>query len=249
MLTRQCPQDDSVQFWTTLSWQFFNLLSTPTLMIPLLCVSVALPWGIKRLPYRRVWSAVSTLALLIYLLAFTPISVTAGNYFLVRSLPKDSGAPADAIVILGRGDDLRQDRADVAAKLWHAGRAPLLFASGKGDADEIAQLLEQQGVPKSAISGEPCSRTTEENARFTAADLLPHHHQRIILVTDPPHMLRSLMTFQSLGFTTVPHFSPLSERLSIQKRGLLVFREYFGLASYKIKGRFSPRSGLATARH
>jgi uncharacterized SAM-binding protein YcdF (DUF218 family) len=130
----------------------------------------------------------------------------------------------------------------VAAQLWKANRAPLLFASGQGDAEEIAQLLEQQGIPSAAIDGEPCSRTTEENARFTATQLRPRHIQRIILVTDPPHMLRSLLTFQSLGFETIPHPNPLPAALSIEKRGLLVFREYFGLLSYELKGRFSARS-------
>ena len=248
MLERQCPQDDSVQLWTTLSWQFFNLLTTPTIVIPLLCISATLPWAIKRLPYRRVWSLVSAVVLLIYLLAFTPNAVMAGNHFLIQSLPGNSTASADAIVILGRGDDLRQSRAETAAQLWNAGRAPLLFASGKGDAEEIAQLLEHQGIPSKAISGEPCAQTTEENARFTAAELLPHHHQRIILVTDPPHMLRSLLTFQSLGFAAVPYFSPLPDELSIHKRGLLIFREFLGLAIYKLKGRLSPRP-IPTAAH
>jgi uncharacterized SAM-binding protein YcdF (DUF218 family) len=238
----QCPKDDSVLFWTSLSWQLFNLLTTPTLVLPLLFILIALPWGMKRFPYKRQWSGLITACWLIYLVAFTPKAVAVGNRFLVNQLPEDSGVSADAIVILGRGEDLRQERVNVAAQLWKERRAPLLFASGRGDALEIAQRLRDQGIPQRTIDGEPCSRTTAENAQFTAEQLRPLHVRRIILVTDPPHMLRALLTFQGLGFEIVPHPNPLPTTLSIEKRGLLVFREYFGLMSYELKGRFSTQS-------
>lgn len=238
----QCPKDDSILHWTSLSWQLFNLITTPALVYPALLALIALPWGVRRFPYRRQWSGFMTACLLVYLLIFTPKAIAIGNRFLVKQVPTDSGNIADAIVILGRGDDLRQERVNAAAQLWKEHRAPLLFASGKGDALEMAQLFKAQGIPQSAVDGEPCSRTTEENAQFTAEQLQPRHVQRIILVTDPPHMLRSLLTYESYGFKVIPHPNRLPATLSNEKKGLLVFREYFGLVSYEIKGRFSNRS-------
>jgi uncharacterized SAM-binding protein YcdF (DUF218 family) len=110
----------------------------------------------------------------------------------------------------------------------------------------MTQRLKRKGLPHDAVNGEPCSRTTEENARFTAALLKPDGTRRIILVTDPPHMLRSLLTFHSYGFDVIPHISPLSNQLSYHKQGFLVFREYIGLASYSVLGRFAPRDGAQT---
>jgi uncharacterized SAM-binding protein YcdF (DUF218 family) len=164
-----------------------------------------------------------------------------GNRILVAFLPSDAGTTADAIVVLGRGGELRPERVDVSAQLWDARRAPLIFASGSGDAQEIADMLAQKGIPAGAIDGEPCSRTTEENARFTAALLQPKNVHRILLVTDPPHMLRSLLTFRSLGFDVTPHTNPLPNRLDTRKKAYLVFREYLGIVGYGLRGRFLPR--------
>ncbi len=212
----------------------------------MLLALIVLPWGVKRFPYKRQWSGLLAGLLLTYLLVLTPQVITIGSWFLEQPLPPDNGGSADVIVILGRGPDLRQERVNVAAQLWKVHRAPLLFASGKGDAQEIAQLLEQQGIPKAVIDGESCSRTTEENARFTAKRLQSRQIKRVILVTDPPHMLRSLLTFRSLGFAIIPHPNPIPRTLSNEKKGLLVFREYFGLIGYHLKGRFSARAAFSS---
>ena len=134
---------------------------------------------------------------------------TLANAALVRGLPRDSGTTADAIVILGRGDNLRATRINVAAELWRQGRAPQIFASGRGDGRQMVKKLKKVGIPVETLDDENCSQTTAENADFTAALLQPRGIESIILVTDPPHMLRSLLTFRSAGFRVTPHPSPL----------------------------------------
>lgn len=240
--SNQCPTDVSTFYWTSLSWKLFNWVTNPALVLPVLFILIALPWGIKSIRHKRRWSIGTTGLLLIYLLIISPNAIALGNQGLVQNLPPDSGTTADAIVVLGRGAELRQDRVDVAARLWQAQRAPIVFASGLGDAGEIAQLLQAQGIPERAIDGEPCSRTTKENAQFTAAKLRPRQVQRIILVTDPPHMLRSVLTFQGQGFDVTPHLNPFPKALSTKKQGFLVFREYLGLVSYKLQGRFDAKN-------
>ena len=133
---------------------------------------------------------------------------------------------------MGRGSELRQQRVETATQLWQAQRVPFLFGSGRGDSSEIAQLLQQRSIPSEAIGSESCSRTTEENARFTAELLQPEGVQRIVLVTDPPHMLRSFLTVRSLGFEVIPHLTPLPARFPPQRQAFLLAREYAGLASY-----------------
>ncbi len=230
--------------WASLSWKVFQWLATPTLVLPSLIALITLPW-LFRLPRRRLVSGLGMVLLTLYLASSSPSAIAVGNRLLVSFLPSDSGATADAIVVLGRGAPLRPQRVEVASQLWQEQRAPLVFASGWSDAVPIGQLLERQGVPLAAIDGEPCSRTTEENALFTSTILQPQGVRRILLVTDPPHMLRSLLTFRSLGFEVIPHPNPLPERIDAREKGFLVFREYPGLVSYGLKGRFSRRDAPA----
>ena len=227
--------------WATFTWTLFEVLVNPALILPLLLTLILLPWFLRTIPHKRQISSIGLLLLLLYGLTCSTVGVQMGNRILVSLLPTDPGLPADAIVVLGRGPDLRPERTEVAAQLWRAKRAPIVFASGWGDAEPIADLLIQTGVAPEAISGEPCSRTTEENAQFTAALLKPQAVQRILLVTDPPHMLRSWLTFRSFGFDVIPHPNPLPPQFNKSKAAFLLVREYVGLASYGVLGRFSPR--------
>jgi uncharacterized SAM-binding protein YcdF (DUF218 family) len=101
------------------------------------------------------------------------------------------------------------------------------------------QMLRENGIPQQALDSENCSQTTEENARFTAALLKPRGVRRILLVTDPAHMLRALLTFQRMGFSVIPYPSPLPPEYSAPAEAVLVFREYVSLASYRASGRLS----------
>lgn len=198
----------------------------------------------RRSPRRRQKKQFSRLgiALLLICLIALPSTVDLADRVLMSVVPADSGAKADAIVVLGRGMLLRYYRVDIAAELWQDNRAPMIFASGRGDADLIIQQLRSKGIPDSVLAGEDYSRTTEENAQFTAAILQPQGIGRILLVTDSPHMLRSLLTFRALGFTVIPHISPFPPDLDPRKKAFFVFREYAALVSYALLGRFSPNS-------
>lgn len=233
--------DFPISQWLAFKDILVDWLTTPSLVVLVFSVLIGLPWAIPKLRWKRQLSGLGVVLLLTYLLATSPPAVAGASQGLVAFLPNDSGATADAIVVLGRGEDLRDSRVEVAAKLWQARRAPLVYASGREDGPRITQLLEAKGIPQQALDYDNRSRTTEENARFTAAALRPQGIKRILLVTDPPHMLRSLLTFRSLGFTVIPHTSPLPPNLPRQEEALRVFAEYLGLVSYGLRGRFLPR--------
>jgi uncharacterized SAM-binding protein YcdF (DUF218 family) len=183
-----------------------------------------------------------SLSLAVYLLASFPATVAIASKGLIAFLPQDPGKKADAIVILGRGQHMRQSRVDIAADLWKNKRAPLIFASGAGDGENLVKMLKIEGVPKSVIKAESCSRTTEENALFTAAMLQPLGVKQIVLITDSPHMMRSLLTFRSLGFTVFPRPTPLPANLPPTKKAMMIFYEYVGLFNYGIKGYWQPQN-------
>lgn len=243
---------ESISLWTRSTSNLFGLLLRPQWIAPLLAVWIILPWLLNLKQRKWLISGTGVLMLTIYLLLGSSLTIDLGERFLARSLPPDSGQSAQAIVILGRGTELRPQRVETAIALWQAqkdqsdGKAPLLFASGIGDAIEIAEMLEAKGIPKSAIDGEPCSRTTEENAQFTASLLQPRGINRIVLVTDLPHLRRSWLTFRSLGFEVIPHASPLSPELSERKTALLVIRECLGFVTYSLLGRYEPRTVTET---
>ncbi len=227
--------------WGGLSWRLYNVLVQPQLILPLLAALIAAPRAFSGWRFHRQTSLVGVGLLLAYLMMMTPLAARLGDRGLAVLIATDDGQPADAIVVLGRGHEFRPSRVQVAADLWQQQRAPLIFASGRGDALEISQMLEAAGVPPAAIEGEPCSATTNENAEFTAALLEPQGVKRLILVTDSPHMARSVWTFRSLGFEVVPHVSPMPQELDRHRQRFLVFREWGGLISYGLMGRYFAR--------
>lgn len=136
-----------------------------------------------------------------------------------EALPK-----AQAIVVLGGGMDppspgypypnlnLAADRVWHAARVFKAGKAPVVVASGGSDpavtpeseAQAMTGLLVDLGVPRSVIVEEGRSRNTRENAEFTAQLLAPRKVHTILLVTSALHMRRSVAEFERAGFQVLP---------------------------------------------
>jgi len=201
-----------------------------TLLLPLhaslLLGLAALGLAARRRP--RAALAASALALSTLWAASTPRLAVA----LVSSLearfppvaPADS-PPADAIVVLGGslastrpprlGPELvdASDRVLHAARLYRAGKAPLVVPSGgqliadprfPKEAEEMASLLVEWGVPRGALLLEASARTTHENARDTAALLRSRGARRALLVTSALHMERALRTFRAAGVDAIP---------------------------------------------
>ncbi len=95
------------------------------------------------------------------------------------SVVKAEDAPkADAIVLLGGGMGANTnvypyaemwggaDRVWHAARLYKAGKAPIIIPTGCGEKESAVPLLRDFGVPDSAIVVEDKARNTEENAKF-----------------------------------------------------------------------------------
>lgn len=131
---------------------------------------------------------------------------------------------AQAIVLLGGGirppeqgqtlPDLNSasDRVWHAARLFHAGKAPLLVLSGGSDpavsstseAQAMGGLMNDLGVPDTALLLEEHSRNTRQNAQFTADLLRQRGVSHILLVTSALHMPRAVPLFEAQGFTVIP---------------------------------------------
>ncbi|MGG6242253.1 YdcF family protein [Nodosilinea sp. AN01ver1] len=106
------------------------------------------------------------------------------------------------------------DRVLHGARLYLAGKAPLLVFSGgritwgqgqsRSEAADMAELAAALGVPTSAMLIEPNSLNTFENAAYTQVLLNDLGIERILLVTSAMHMPRALAIFKKQGFETIP---------------------------------------------
>lgn len=221
-----------------ISWLQMGWLNKSLLVISLILFFFGLRLLIKRTRWKPWLSSRRGLILLFGLTATLPIILFfIAAQGLVIFLPPDPGTTADAIVILGRGPLLDRERVNLAAELWQTKRAPIIFSSGRGDSYRMIENLNAKGIPKQVLNGEECSLTTLENAIFSAAILQPRGIRQILLITDEPHMLRSLLVFQANGFSVIPRPSPISPSFfGKRKKIFLTFREYAGLVSYALRG-------------
>jgi uncharacterized SAM-binding protein YcdF (DUF218 family) len=241
-------------------------------------LSLALALGLAALlllSARRVRAAAAALTACLLLLWASSAPVVA--YALVESLESRypavdvaALAPADAIVVLGGG--LRSsgqdrpgaavasalDRILEAARLYRAGKAPRVLASGgrmpwaapeaPSGAEAMASLLREEGVPENALRLDSESRNTRENAVRSAAILEAEGDGRVLLVTSALHMRRALAAFRAAGVDAVPVPTDFTGPVAtvpvmrwIPDAGALLattraLKEYLGYAVYWARG-------------
>ena len=157
-----------------------------------------------------------------------PIVSSLFGYLIERQWPPqpvEQVPTADVIVLLGggMGADLAKvpypnlygaaDRVWHAARLYKAGKAPLIVPTGVGAKDCEKLLLLDLGVPESAIVCEDSARNTEENARFVkrlleerSASAKSPANPTMLLVTSAVHMPRAKLMYEryATGFKLVP---------------------------------------------
>lgn len=196
-------------------------LSTPIGLLWLLLIGAGI-WYWRR--KQRGPAIVFTAAALVYAILGNEYAGRA----LMRSLesripPTDIAtvAPFDAVFVLGGGTamdplgrvqcGLSGDRMILAARLWHAGKARMLVASGNGmgtghdlGADTRA-LWQGLGVPASAIItiATPCFITTHEIAAYRAL-VDERGWKRVGLISSAWHLPRALALAERQQLAMVP---------------------------------------------
>jgi uncharacterized SAM-binding protein YcdF (DUF218 family) len=244
----------------------------PAGLVVILCLIAA--YFAFRKGARRAGSAALLAAVVMYL-ASSPL---VSNRLMVglekQNPPLLENPRASAIVLLGGGmapmleprvhpeTGAAGDRVIHAARLWRQGLAPIVVPTGGyigfmmdapgSEADLYARLLtEVFGLPDSAIMRMGRSRTTHEDAAFTA--LLFDSTglgKDILLVTSASHMPRASALFRNQGFTV--HAAPTDYRGNLNA-GFKMFNllpsgsalaetttalhEYVGLWAYRMMGR------------
>lgn len=168
----------------------------------------------RRIARVALWTSVAWLWLW-----STPLMVHVVGAPLEREFLQEGCVPAiesfpqaDAIVLLGGsmmgatnvtryGEmSMSADRVWQAARLWKAGKAPRIVATGTGCVESTSRVLADFGIPDEAITFADSPRNTEEEARLLAKQLVEGRtaeagKPKILLVTSAWHMKRARMMF------------------------------------------------------
>jgi uncharacterized SAM-binding protein YcdF (DUF218 family) len=247
---------------------FSNLLLYP----PSLCMLLLVCAVLAALTLRKQLAITLTAVGLVWVLLWSLPSATLyfGGKLESRypfQLPENL-SQGDVIVVLGGNTQANRanwfepfnratatDRVDRAAALYFAGRAPKILLSGGAyegrvsEAQGMAKVLRQKGIPDSALILEKESRNTHENTVLTQIALNNPAHQKILLVTSALHMPRALASFQKQGMSAIPAgvapqislpddyaLNPWLPHTRSLEASRTIIKEYFGLLGYWFRG-------------
>ncbi|TQV68245.1 YdcF family protein [Exilibacterium tricleocarpae] len=238
----------------------------PGLNVLLLLLALACWWH-----YRRLSLALAAVSLVLLIALSLPRVAQVLAHQLERPYPAVSPEQvvrgAQAIVVLGGGDYPRAEefggadllnaaalvRVRYAAYLQRRTGLPILVSGGRvyghereAQAEIMARSLRDHfGVDVEWI--EPASRTTLENAIYSAEVLAAAGIERIALVSHALHMRRSVAVFSQRGLTVLPAptgyfartpirgwlaFLPRADALDLSRRAL---HEQLGYWVYKLE--------------
>ena len=204
--------------------------------------------------WERLWQFAGLIGVGSFIFAaYTPLP----NVLYHWSASPSNVQPADAIVVLGAhvsengqlsAESLR--RALRGMTLYRAGRAPVIVFSGipnlevpgPSEAEVRATLARELGIPPEAILTEERAYTTREEASRIGETLRGKGVRRILLVTDPQHMVRARALFERVGLQVWPATAEYprgaattpEERLRLMRDilGELVAQIYHRVAGY-----------------
>ena len=243
------------------------LLRPLTILVSLLLLT----WFYRRYP-RRV-SRLLCAAIAVLLFFSCPIFTNYPRAAWENTYPSRPVAEypmRDAIVVLGgsmaqtkfpryQPEETSGARVLMAWRLFHAGKAAVILCSGgapyigiygkeRTEADDIAELLGEWGVPSEKVIRESESRTTLENALNTAKILLPQKKNKILLVTTAMHLKRAAGLYRRAGFDVVAvpstwyqgegiHFDDLFPDVGVLYGNSLWLKEVAGLVFFRLLGK------------
>lgn len=180
------------------------------------------------------WKFGRWLILFLGLIGIVQILILIGLLFarpdLCLDIPVDK---ADVIIVLGGEIAPRIDR---ALRLFTNGVAPKILFSDSDPSTEGRNAINAR-IPKGALRWEAKSKSTKENAEFSAAILRSNHMHRAVIVTSWYHSRRALSAFHhfapELEFYSMPTYYGIQERKTPPlSQSPDIFKEYLKTVGY-----------------
>lgn len=192
---------------------------------------------------RRVLLAAAAVAALV-LAVFLVTAVRIGAFGMV-----DETRPADTAIVLGAavvGDEptpVFAARIDHAIGLYREGMVDtIIFTGARSPEDELSEAEAARryalarGVPADAILTEEASRITSENIANAAQIMRQHDLASALVVSDPPHMLRSVRMARDAGIDAASSPTPTSRYQTLATQFPFIARETVLYLGYLLFG-------------
>ncbi|MEP0913091.1 YdcF family protein [Leptolyngbya sp. GB1-A1] len=167
--------------------------------------------------------------------------------------------PSDAAIVLGaavwndKPSPVFEERIKHGINLYNTKQVKfLIFTGGVGENDELAESVIaqryaiQNGVHPKDIFCETTSKITLENLQGAKVIIQQQGFDRILIVSDPLHMRRSLLMARDLGINAYSSPTPTTRYRGLQSQSEFLSREVFFYGLYFIERPF--RSQLLTGR-
>ena len=235
--------------------KIFTILILPVSLSLILGLTAALLLALDR---RRVAGVTLSLSLALLWVFSTPLIAQTLMTSLESQVAFTTCAErADVAILLGGGSE-NLGRALYAFRLLRAGRVRFILISAgnvpwyqarEPEAQSIARLLKEWGIPDEMLILESQSRNTFENAQRSKPIWDSHGFKSGLLVTSAFHMPRALAVFRHAGFNVEPVPMNLSGGLSFEEGVLAILpsaaaletssvalKEWLGLLIYRLRG-------------
>jgi len=218
------------------------LMAAPTSALVLISASAAL-WAALGRSKWAVWLAAAAACGLV-IAAFTPIGLVLTMLLEHRFdfSPPNSQAPPDGIIVLAGSGYYGIDAVPALSRDYPEAR--IVFSGFSATAlNKFARL----GGDPARVYVESRSRTTFEDALYSAALLKPKPGEKWLLVTSALHMPRAVGCFRAAGFQVQPYPVGMKTEgplFALDVTGSVAFlyldfagKEWIGLTAYRLMGR------------
>ena len=155
---------------------------------------------------------------------------------------------ADVAVVMGaavwgaRPSPVFAERIKHSINLYHQGRVQaIIFTGGMGQGDQLAEgeagkaYAIARGAPAEHVFYETVSTVTYENVEQAAKIVEQQGFSRVLIVSDPIHMKRSVTMARDLGLDAHPSPTPTTRYMSWWSKSGFLVRETGWYAGYVLR--------------
>ena len=195
---------------------------------------------------RLYWLRLTLLPVLLVIVWGISLSIDIYTYSLVTD-----SSPADAAIVLGAAtwsaepSPVFEERIKHAINLYKTGQIKaIIFTGGMGHDEQVAesvvasQYAVQHGVAAHDIYSETSSTLTYENLCGAKVIIQQEHLGRVLIVSDPLHMRRSMMMAHDLGIDAYPSPTSTSRYISLPSKIKFLWGEVRPYTTYLLRRPF-----------
>lgn len=193
---------------------------------------------------RRWW-----LITLLAVVGVPGLLVLASGIEVLRYAAMSDNGPADAAIVLGAAvpttgpSPVYVERINHAVELYRSGAVKyLIMTGGKGLGERVAEAdagrdkAIADGVPADAILTETQSRDTRGNLANAKPIVTAHAFDKVLIVSDPLHMMRAMQMAAEVGLDAAPSPTPTTRFRTLRTQLPMLIKETYFNLHYRIMG-------------